>query len=121
MNCQNFIPWKMVIFCLGLSLLAIGVAFLQGCKHPEMPAIDVEFWAGDADRSSIRRAQENREMLASDPGFNEMACLSYADLRKIYATLLHCKDWGQFTTMSRSEYKAFKASNESVIKKASGK
>lgn len=59
-----------------------------------MPRWDGKIWAGDSARSSIRRAQENQEIKASDPAFDSYMAMTYEDFRSLYATyVLGCKEW----------------------------
>lgn len=112
-------PWKVISFLLGIALLCfLGVTF-SGCKHPDMPPVDVTFWAGDSAHEGITRKQDQKTIPASDPSFNDMACLSYLDIRKIYAVLLSCKDWGDQPTMSSQELNHFKKKNSDVIRHVS--
>lgn len=80
--------------CLNLSLI------LSGCAAGNTPKWDRKIWAGDSARSSIRRAQENQEIKASDPAFDSYMAMTYADFRSFYATyVLSCKEWRQGVQM----------------------
>lgn len=103
-------PWNMMMFCLGLSILFILLG--TSCNHPNMPPIDVTFWAGDSVNAGVTRKQDHATIPAIDPRFDTMACLSYLDLQKIYSTLLTCKDWGSQPT---SHMQAFERKNIEVI------
>lgn len=111
-------PWRVIGFLIGLSLFCFCFS-LTGCKHAEMPPIDVTFWAGDSARGGVTRKQENKTIPANDPEFDSYACLSYEDVRKIYDTLLTCKDWGDQPKMTRHELKSFKRYNRDVIRHVS--
>lgn len=59
-----------------------------------MPRWDGKIWSGDSQRQSIRRSQENEEIKASDPKFDQYVAISYADFRSFYDTyVLGCKQW----------------------------
>jgi hypothetical protein len=83
------VNWKT---CFILSLLGLNQAACISTKP--IPRWEGKIWAGDSERASIRRAQENEEILASDPRFNEYLALTYKDFRSFYATyVLGCKQW----------------------------
>lgn len=79
-----------IILCLALCL------FISGCPAAvvPLPKIDVTTWAGDSFHEGISRGQEDRTISCSDRQIDEYVCMTYVDLRKIYNTMLQCKDWG---------------------------
>lgn len=78
----------------GCLVLGVALIFwsLTGCKAP-MPAIDVEFWAGDASQAGVTRRQEDHTLACADPEFDQYVCLTYKDIQKIFDTLLQCEEW----------------------------
>lgn len=64
---------------------------LIACEDP--PSLDIKLWAGDSEHQSIRRAQENQEIFASSPEFDEYVCTTYTDLKRVYQLLSQCKRW----------------------------
>jgi hypothetical protein len=84
-----------------LSLLAIAVLTMgaTNCSHP-IPKIDIKIWSGDSETGSIRRSQEGEMILAMDGRFNNYACMTYDDLKKVYETLLQCKKWKRDTDLA---------------------
>lgn len=101
---------------LGCFLLGLGIIFfiltLSGCQS-NMPPIDVSFWAGDSAKSGITRSQESKTIECSSPEFDTYTCLSYADIQKIYGTLLECKQWPTLATSK--QLKRFVSKNSEVI------
>lgn len=86
---------KEVFFILAFGLSIIYVSLnLQGCTKNQMPAVDVSFWAGDSEAVGIVRAQENKVIACAQAEFDQYACLTYADIKKLYAAMLQCKEWG---------------------------
>lgn len=113
-------PWPIIMFCLGLALLCIGLGSgMIGCNHPDMPPIDVTFWAGDSAKGGITRSQDHVTLLATDPKFDEMACLTYKDVQKLYSTMLTCKDWGDQPKMSANEVETLKEKNHALVRRLS--
>jgi len=109
-------PWRVILFLIGVSMICFaGSIGLMGCKHPDMPPVDVTFWAGDSAHEGVTRKQEGKTIKASDEAFDDLACLSYLDVRKIYDVLLSCKDWGDQPKMSSQEMKRFQKYNREVI------
>lgn len=69
---------------------------LSACVSGPTPRWDGKIWAGDSARSSIRRAQENAEIKAGDPAFDNYMAMSYEDFRSFYSTyVLGCAQWRQ--------------------------
>jgi hypothetical protein len=100
---------------LGLgAAIIVYVLTMTGCRT-NVPAIDAKFWAGDSAKSGITRAQENRTLACENPEFDEYVCLSYEDLKKIYSTLLQCKDWGNIQLMSSRQAKKYYKKNKQVL------
>lgn len=64
---------------------------LLGCKTAPLPKLDLSIWAGDSGSQSIKRSKD--EIKSSDPKFDDYACVSYADLKKIFDTIVSCKEW----------------------------
>jgi hypothetical protein len=89
----DFTWWKESVF-LVLIFIAIEYVFLMcpGCATP-LPSIDIQTWAGDSKTGSIVRSQEEMQLKCSDPLFNEMVCITYEDMKKIYLTLPKCRSW----------------------------
>jgi hypothetical protein len=95
-------------------LLFLFLPFLIGCPGTEMPKIDISLWAGDSNRDGITRAQEDRSMGCQEKYFDEFVCLTYDDLKVIYATLLKCKKWD--TKISQENTKIFIDKNPDIHK-----
>jgi len=89
---KNYIPVSQVLTCFGIGILLILFVIQSGCKSMP-PSIDAKFWAGDSQNDGITRAQDHETIPCKDSRFDEYVCQSYADLRKIYQTLLKCKQW----------------------------
>jgi hypothetical protein len=106
-------------FIASLGCLLLGVAILawvvitSGCSH-NVPAIDASFWAGDPLHSGISRSQENKTLSCSDPSFNDYVCLTYGDLKKIYDTILQCKDWGSALASDEERAKMLRVNYEII-------
>lgn len=101
--------------CLGVIIFFLCLS-LPGCKSPEMPKIDVSFWAGDSANEGIARSQENRTMACSSSDFDDMVCLSYEDVRKIYDLLLQCERWPKSSlVMTRRDLHGFVKKNYGVV------
>lgn len=79
---------------IGTFVVIAFIMWISGCAHPIMPAIDVSTWAGDAQSSSIVRFQDDQEMKCTSPRFDQMVCMTYDDLKKLYLTMHKCMDWG---------------------------
>jgi hypothetical protein len=59
-----------------------------------MPAVHVQFWAGDSIAQSVRRAQTKQAIACSDRKFDEGFWMTYADFRKfVDAYVLSCREW----------------------------
>jgi hypothetical protein len=102
-------------FCFGTGVLMILYALaLPGCKS-NMPSIDAKFWAGDSAQAGISRSQDQKTLECKSPEFDQFVCLTYDDLRKIYNTLLKCKQWEAQAKASPEETLAFLESNAEVI------
>lgn len=102
------------ILAFGLSIVFVSLS-LPACTHP-MPAVDVTIWAGDSAKSGITRAQENRTLACAEPDFDEYACLTYQDIKKLYAMMLQCKEWGP-PIATQSQVKTLFKKNENEITK----
>lgn len=101
--------------CFAILSLSLSVS---SCGHGGggvMPALDIKLYAGSPARGGIERAQDNEVLTCTDPRFNQYACLSYADLRKIYATLQRCESWGSSPMMSA---RTFYRQNKDVVRNA---
>lgn len=92
----NWEHLKEVILILIMSFIMAAIAFyFGGCATvASFPAMDIQTWAADSKFSSIVRSQDRRTIQCKDPLFDEMICMSYNDLKKLYETLLSCKSWG---------------------------
>lgn len=99
-----------LIFGLSVCYLALN---LQGCSYP-MPKVDVTFWAGDPSIDGVSRAQDNEHMVCSDQKFEDYACLTYADIKKLYAAMLQCKEWGP-PIATKDEVTALLKKNSEVV------
>lgn len=104
-------PWGMVLLLIALAMVSF---YFSGC-NAKIPPIDVTIWAGDSAHAGVTRAQEHQTILATDPKFDALACMTYTDIKKIYATLLTCKDWGDQPTMSVSEVKNLLDKNSELV------
>lgn len=102
-------------FILGIAII-VWILTLPGCKTP-MPAIDVAFWAGDSAKDGVSRAQENKTMACSDPSFDDYTCLSYEDVKKIFALLQECQQWPSTMTLVKANVlmKRFTKKNPEVV------
>lgn len=101
-------------FFLGIAII-LWVLSLTGCKN-QIPAIDVSFWAGNATQGGITRAQEGRSMSCLDPDFDKYVCITYDDIRKVFDTILMCKDWPKSQLASAKDVKRFIKKNSDIIK-----
>lgn len=102
MNLRNSIMLLRLLDTRKTLLSLIGFSILVSSCRSTPPAIDVSIWAGDSTKSqhnepsctgAISRAQDGLSISASSPAFDDYACLSYADLKKIYNLILQCKEW----------------------------
>lgn len=85
---RNKFP-SLFLFMLGLML--IGVLLTSpGCASPDSK-LKMRYWAGDSKSDAIVRSQENKKMQCSDASFDNMTCVSYEDVKKLYKVLLECK------------------------------
>lgn len=104
------------IFCFLAGVLAIvGALCFTGCKTPNIPAIHAKFWAGDSKNDSITRSQDHDSLLCRDIQFDNYVCLTYEDLKKIYDTMLTCKEWGP-PIINEAQTLAFIRSNPEVAR-----
>lgn len=82
--------------CLAILVFTIsfifGLLMGPGCASP-LPTIDIKTWAGDSKIEGIQRAQDKKSISCKDPEFDQMICMTYEDLKKIYLTLPKCKAW----------------------------
>lgn len=101
------------ILSLGLSIIYISLNFL-GCASQPMPAVDVKVWAGDSAKAGISRAQEQLTLACIEPDFDEYACLSYQDIKKLYAAMLQCKEWGPPVANKNQMNVLFKKNSEVI-------
>lgn len=102
-------------FCLLMGVLLIAWA-LSGCKSPDMPRVDVKFWAGDSANDGISRSQEGKTISCASPEFDEMACLTYTDMKKIFDLLLQCERWPRSAVMmTKRDKQRFLRENNEVI------
>lgn len=112
MTFQNF-GQSLVCFLLGAGIILMLIT-LPGCRSGAIPKVDVSFWAGDPAMDGISRAQEDQTISCRDAEFSEFVCMTYADLRKLYDTMLMCNEWGT-KTMNTKEKKEFLKSNREVL------
>lgn len=96
---------------LKIGYITLLLSLMTGCKT-EMPKVDIELWAGDSHRAGVTRSQEEKTIACNDEQMDEFVCLSYADLKKIYSTLLKCKKWG--TEVSSENTKEFMDKNPDI-------
>jgi hypothetical protein len=100
--------------CFVLGFLIVAVILLTpGCASNNMPPIDVSFWAGNSSVAGVTRAQEGKTLECNDPEFDNYTCLTYADLQKIYHTMLECKQWPLLA--KTKDIKRFVRKNPEVI------
>lgn len=89
--------------CLFAGLFIIFYLLtLPGCKE-SIPPIDATFWAGDSKNIGITRAQDSKTIQCNQAEFDQYVCLSYDDVKKIYDTLLQCKEWPKKMTSKQAE------------------
>jgi hypothetical protein len=86
---------------LQILMIFSGTLIANSCGSPntKIPEIQIKTWAGDYREGAIVRAQDNAKVSCRDSYFDNYVCLSYEDLKKIYETLLICKDWGASSNM----------------------
>src|ERR1700689_1859763 len=94
---NSTIAW--FLFFFGITI--IFYIFGTGCKT-NPPAIDVTFWAGDSSKTGVTRAQDNQTLSCGSASFDDYACLTYEDIRKIWDALLLCEKWPAQTVSSPS-------------------
>lgn len=90
-----------LMFFIGIAII-LWVISLPGCKS-SMPPIDVSFWAGDSAKDGVTRTQENKTIECKDPEFDELVCLTYEDVKKIFAVLLQCEQWPRSATLVKTD------------------
>lgn len=98
---------------LGGILIVLGVLLMPGCASNNMPPIDVSFWAGNSSEAGITRTQENKTIDCKSPEFDNYTCLTYADIGRIYDTMLECKQWPLLA--KTKDIKRFVRKNPEVI------
>lgn len=59
-----------------------------------VPKVAVRIYAGDSAAGGITRAQDNERISCVMPDIDRFACMTYDDLKKIYAVMQSCRDWG---------------------------
>lgn len=103
------------MFFFGLAII-FWVFLLQGCKS-SMPPIDVSFWAGDSAKDGVSRSQENKTIPCNDPEMDDLVCLSYTDLKKIFAVLLQCQQWPSTVSLVKTDklLRRFERNNPEVL------
>jgi hypothetical protein len=101
-------------FFFGLTIIVIVITF-SGCRSTPMPAVDVKFYSGDSKNGGITRAQEHKTIECKEPEFDEYVCLTYADVKKIMAAMLQCKDWSNTTLMTSRQKKRLYKENKELI------
>jgi len=87
----DFHFWKHSILILGLAVV-IMLLVGPGCAT-QRPSIDVSTWAGDSKNEGVSRAQDKKTVMCSDPAFDQMVCMSYEDLTKLYLVFSQCGSW----------------------------
>lgn len=76
---------------------------LQGCQTA--PKVNVHWYAGDSANAGISRAQDHVTIKATSPQIDQMACLSYEDLKALYKTYIFgCSYWGNVPMLSKDEF-----------------
>lgn len=71
-------------------------------------------WAGDSAVAGISRSQDQAHISCADPKFEDYACLTYLDIKKIYSSMLQCQQWGP-PLASSSDLKRLLQKNKGVI------
>lgn len=112
MNFFHFREEPFYLLFFGIAIILI--INLTSCASQPIPALDVKTWAGDSAHYGITRSQDDETIYCEDPEFDEYACMSYSDIKKIYATLLQCQKWGP-PIATRSQLKKMYRENREVI------
>lgn len=90
------------VFLLGLIFAILTLLFIHSsvtygaatcALDQRIPKIEAAFWAADSKSGAIVRAEDKKAIACLEPEFDQYTCLTYYDLKKIYATLLKCKKW----------------------------
>ncbi len=101
------------LFCLSIGIVLIAI-LLTSCRGT-VPAVEAKFWAGDSVRGGITRAQESKTMMCTDSEFDDYVCLTYEDLKEIYALLLQCKSWSTAELAKNKHFQKFYRKNRQVV------
>lgn len=106
--------WKK--FFAAKSSLYILLFLLVSCGN-EIPSCEkCKIWATDSNSGSIKRAQDNQEIFATDPEFDNFKCMSDEALEAFVDTYINgCKEWRRETVPLR-ENEAFRQ-NKKQLKK----
>ena len=83
-------------------LLILGLA---GCRSAP-PKVDLKIYAGDSARAGVTRKQSDETISCADPKIDELGCMPYEDIKKLFDLLWACKQWGpEIARMNRREAK----------------
>ena len=68
------------------------VLTLVACRTAP-PKVDLTIWAGDSKNEGFTRAQEGKTISCKDPAIDELAGISYKDVKKLFDLLWSCQAW----------------------------
>lgn len=100
--------------CFFLGVVIFLWVMTTSCST-NIPKIDVTMWAGDSAKAGVTRAQEHKTLACIDPQFDDYVCMSYSDVKRIWSTLLQCKNWGSTKMATQSEINQMIQQNRGVI------
>jgi len=88
----TFLKNVVLLFSLSIVIFILCLMLGPGCATA-MPSLDIKTWAGDSKNTSVSRSQDQKTISCKDPLFDEMICMTYEDLKKIFLTFPKCKEW----------------------------
>jgi len=112
MNRDNIRP---ALVCMIIGLGIIVALITSSCKNTNIPPIDVKFWAGDHKLGGIHREQDHETIDCQSEEFDQYVAITYEDIKKVFNTLLMCKDWGS-PAMTAREVQEFIQMNPEVVR-----
>ena len=83
---------KKTLLHLKIYLISLSSILLFGCPN-SMPPFDGKWYAGDSVRAGIARSQSDEFIPANSPDFDNYACMSYDDIKKLILIINSCQSW----------------------------
>lgn len=76
-----------------IDFAILSLVAFSSCQTT-IPRWDGKLYAGSSGVDGVERRQEHETVKCADPKFDDMVCMSYADLEAFYSTyVLGCKEW----------------------------